>query len=93
MALTLTKVNSSGVSISYFRVSSVIVNRKVNSVCVRVDAYLDQPTRAAGNTPVSSKSYTAVDAPTNASFAAGAAVNEAYAYLKTLPDFVGAANS
>lgn len=88
MALSIAQKLPNGVTVSYFRISTVIVDRKLNTVTIYVDAFLDQENRAAKSLPVTNYSYSAVDF--YDALDKMPILQSAYGYLKTISGFEGA---
>ncbi len=91
MALILSQKLSTGVTISYFRVSRVVIDRRSKSVTIAVEGYLDLENRTGGSSPVTEYVY---DAPElYAALDKMTPLTSSYDFLKTLSEFQGAVDA
>lgn len=89
MAIQLTLELPTGVSGDYWRVTSLVLKRTVDTANIVVALYKDQAARNADKDPLLTKSYQVEGATLEALEAAANPVEYSYNQLKELPEFDG----
>lgn len=90
MALSIEKTLDTGVKVSYFRISRVIVDRRRNYIIFDIDAFLDADAKSSGKLSVISYQYTLDDEETYNIINKMDIISALYGVIKGLSDFTGA---